>query len=182
MLIVLIVLMSDVLLCAGWYGWQRWQALDTDRQLAAARERWDRRPFASYHMQVQRSGMPLMCQQDVEITDEQIITVLNDTCQRSLPTVSDLFREIAQRDQQADLMMMILSVDQRPCSRSVDAAVVYHPELGYPQQIDLRVESRINWLSPVFWQFFVQTWGMPPLCQWTMTSQTRVTLQPLDNR
>jgi hypothetical protein len=138
------------------------QAVD----LAAARARWQARPFTAYRLTLTRyaPGPPGGCQQDLIIRDEQVAEVIRNECQRYRDpmTISDLFTSI-ESDPQHITMMSGLDPCQvgNDCRRVREVQVVYDPLLGYPHMLRVTERLEANWWHPATWQH-VFAHGSPP--------------------
>jgi hypothetical protein len=134
--------------------------------LAAARARWQARPFTAYRMTLTlyEPGPPGGCQQALVIRNEQVAEVIRDECQRYRDpmTISDLFTSIAP-DPQHITMMSGLDPCQvgNDCRRVREVQVVYDPLLGYPHMLRVTEQHRPNWWHPFTWQHILAH-GSPP--------------------
>jgi hypothetical protein len=179
MVAAVLVLLGCLLLPGGCYAWYAWQSRSTQGQLAAARARWAARPFVNYRMVVNTASPHWQCHQDVDVTREQMVTVREDSCGRSLPTVSRLFDEIDTIQEQADMQAALMSSDQRACYRSSRVMARYDTLHGYPQHIEWRFASHLDWASPALWQHLWATGALPSCNTWTMQGWLHVHVQPL---
>lgn len=172
-------LLGFLLLTIGWYAWVSWHTWSTQGQLATARARWAARPFVNYRLVVDTASPHWQCHQDVDVTREQMVTVREDSCGRSLPTVKRLFDEIDKIQERADMQAMLMSVDQRACYRSSQVTARYDALLGYPQHIEWRFASHLDWASPALWQHLWATGALPSCNNWAMQGRLHVHVQPL---
>lgn len=120
------------------------------RDLAAARARWQARPFGAYRLTLTlyEPAPPGGCRQELIIHDEQVVEVIADGCTRFKDpmTVRNLFT-IIEPDPQYTTMRTALD----PCNVGAECVRVkkiqatYHPQLGYPQTMVVRYRLQANW-------------------------------------
>jgi hypothetical protein len=123
------------------------------RALADARNRWFAQPVAHYRL-VMRA--PSWCRLDVEIQDERVVHVFENSCPTSPRTVTGLFDMIAQLDRTADTVFCAPRGCECTEVRYIQAT--YDAQLGFPLTIRLRRERQTNW--PNLWRFMVSH-GLP---------------------
>jgi hypothetical protein len=163
---LLLLLLLLVSIGGGWWFFATRpspQAAD----LAAARARWQARPFTAYRLTLtlyEPAGPPGGCQQEFVIRDEQVAEVIRDECQRyrNSMTVSDLFTILEPHPEYATSMTIKgFCTVGRECLRVREVQVFYDPVLGYPRT--LRVTERLapNWWHPATWQYILEH-GRPP--------------------
>jgi hypothetical protein len=117
------------------------------RELDAARSRWAARPFSHYRLVIEY-GQLRYCRQSVEVADEQVVAILENTCSEPTPTVTDLFERI-ERD--------IATVSGRcgpngcGCDGTIGVSAAYDPTLGYPQHKEVQLRPRDRWRFPDYW-------------------------------
>lgn len=168
-------------LVAALYGWSHWQTRATEHALAAARARWDARPFTGYLLVVERSEPPLPpCEQAAQIVDEQVRIIQRNTCQRSPQTVTELFDTIMRREPAINFQALIASSLKPECQESADVDVRYHPTLGYPEHIHSRFASHPAWLRWELWQYVWDTGGQLPTCSFTGSRERTITVRSLN--
>ncbi len=134
--------------------------------LAAARARWQARPFSAYRLTltIYEPGPPGGCQQELVIRDEQVARVIRNACQRYRDpmTVSDLFTSIAADPQRITMMSGLDSCQVGSvCLRVREVQVTYDSLLGYPHMLRVTEQNRPNWRHPATWQHLLQH-GRPP--------------------
>jgi Family of unknown function (DUF6174) len=121
--------------------------LDT-LELSAARSRWATRPFSHYRLDL-KYGVLEYCKQSIEIKDEQIVAVFQNTCAEPVPTVNDLFDRI-ERD------ITVLSGHCGPngcaCDGTIVVSATYDPQFGYPHSKRVDLDSAARWRFPDYWQ------------------------------
>jgi len=117
-------------------------------ELSAARSRWAMRPFSHYRLDLEY-GMLRYCRQSVEIKDERVVAVLQNTCARPAPTVNELFDRI-ERD------LMALSGNCGPngcaCDGTIVVSATYDAQLGYPHSKRVALDSVARWRFPDYWR------------------------------
>ena len=117
-------------------------------ELSAARSRWAMRPFSHYRLDL-KYGMLGYCKQSIEIKDEQVVAVLQNTCVEPAPTVNDLFDRI-ERD--------ITALDGHcgpngcACDGTIVVSATYDPQLGYPHSKRVDLDPAARWRFPDYWQ------------------------------
>ena len=123
------------------------------QRLADAENRWLARAVTHYRLVMQA---PSWCRLDVEIRNEQVVQVFENSCPAAPRTVSNLFEQIRQLDSTANLAFCAPKGCE--CTEVRFAEAVYDQELGFPRSIQLRRQRQTNWRE--FWRFFVAH-GMP---------------------
>jgi hypothetical protein len=123
------------------------------RQLAEARDLWLSRSVPHYRL-VMRA--PSWCRLDVEIQDERVVHVFENSCPTSPRTVTGLFDMIAQLDQTADTIFCAPRGCE--CTEVRYIRATYDAEMGFPRTIRLRRERQTNW--PNLWDYMVSH-GLP---------------------
>jgi hypothetical protein len=123
------------------------------RQLADARNRWFARPLPHYRL-VMRA--PSWCRLDVEIQDERVVHVFENTCPTSPRTVTGLFDMIAQLDSTAGTVFCAPRGCE--CTEVRYIRATYDAQLGFPTTIRLRRERQANWRN--VWRFMMSH-GLP---------------------
>jgi hypothetical protein len=131
------------------------QPLLAHTQYEQARERWAARPFGNYRL-VAQDGQ---CTYNVLVRNGQVNAGLSDGCVFRARTIDTLFM-IIERNRQLNTVC-----GQRGCLCQVLTRVraAYHPEYGYPTQIQIAAEQYPNWSSPDVWRSMLAT-GRVPAC------------------
>jgi hypothetical protein len=124
-------------------------------RLAQAKDRWSVLAPAHYRLVMQA---PSWCRLDVEIKNERIIHIFQNTCPESARTVSGLFDLIKQLD--GDSLTLYCAPDGCECTETRSIQAVYDNTLGAPREIRLRRQRAPNW--PELWSYMRQR-GLP-LC------------------
>lgn len=127
-----------------------------ERAIAAAEARWRTHGFAHYVMTLEE----LNCTVEVEVADRRVVRVTQlERCQRDGRTVEDLFA-VARRDGDTGMRCITLGC---ACDDRLSVESAFHPLLGYPTRLYIRIEARPNWWHPDAWRYFL-TQGRPPAC------------------
>lgn len=113
----------------------------SQHQLAQAQKNWQTQAISHYRLKINYSA-PDNCQQEVEIKNEKVIAIKQNTC-ASIPalTVTDLFQEIAS------------SADSQKCGPNgcacdgpVSVNATYDNKFGYPRQLEISLAHQKRWL------------------------------------
>jgi hypothetical protein len=127
-----------------------------ERAIAAADARWRTHGFAHYVMTLEE----LNCTVEVEVADERVVRVTQlERCQRDGRTVEDLFA-VARRDGDTGMRCITLGC---ACDDRLSVESAFHPLLGYPIRLYIRIEARPNWWHPDAWRYLLMH-GRPPAC------------------
>jgi len=151
-------LISAVVLLAGWvamslFGARTPSAIARTESWEQAQRRWAARSFTHYRMVMQA---PSWCRMDLEIQDERVVTVHQNTCPSAPQTVTELFTLVKRLDSLAD--RTYCAPDGCECTEQRFANAVYDAQLGFPQTISLRRIRAMNW--PELWHH-LRTHGLP---------------------
>jgi hypothetical protein len=122
-------------------------------RLAEAESRWLSQAVTHYRMVLHA---PSWCRLDVEIRNERVVKVYENSCPSAPRTVTSLFELIKQLDSHADAIFCAPRGCECTEVRFVQA--VYDEQLGFPRAIRLRRQRETNW--PELWHFFVRH-GLP---------------------
>lgn len=134
-------------------GWQRSPAAEFNRARAA----WQRNAVAHYRLVIERPQ--IWCQQDVEVQNEQIVTVIENNCPIESLTVSMLYDRIADLDGlQTDAF---LPVNLCTCRSELQARVRYDPDLSYPIGVTITEVREVNWRELSCWQALLRQEELP---------------------
>jgi hypothetical protein len=124
-------------------------ALSGADELARGRARWQARPFARYRLVTELFGGMRACRQDVEILNERVVQVFENTCPRSAVTVTNLFLEI-------DRFELIVGGRCGPngceCDGSIEVDASFDPALGYPKAFHVRSRPAERWRYLSYWR------------------------------
>ena len=122
-------------------------------ELSAAQERWDAHPLAHYLLTVEREqAAKRKCHQRIEVLNEEIIRVLDNSCSTPLMTITGLFGMLQQNLSPDDC------ADRCQCMKPYRMSPLYDRDLGYPS-ITLLVPI-IPFAEPVDAEFWGQAPGM----------------------
>jgi hypothetical protein len=122
--------------------------------LAAARERWDTRPFASYRILVND-----ICEKLVTVDGARVVdsSATNVRCEMRGRSIDELFALISR-----DNTVTAECVSRHClCDDVMSVSATYDPQLGYPRSIEVRVGTRPNAARFVYWQELWKTWQWP---------------------
>ena len=111
------------------------------RAFEAAKAKWQADPLTHYRIKVRSSGGTRMCEQDIEVRDEQVIRTYGDTCRNGqVFTISRLFATLD------DLIPRTTRWANRYQCDVWMSRSTYDPQWGFPTLIDVRMEvvSPIN--------------------------------------
>lgn len=135
----------------------------TDRQLAAARQRWQLHGFSAYRLTVNEETESSSCRQSLEIQNERVRSVLLNECGRPASwTVPNLFTWTAQpgRFDSRCYPSGVTCV----CYMVFSTQAIYNPDLGYPQRVTYQWRLIPNLAHPRHWQRLLLL-GALPECQ-----------------
>ena len=114
-----------------------------DKQFTAATTRWESRSFSHYRLVMQAPGW---CRVDVEVRDEQVVAIFQNTCPIGVRTVTGLFELIKQLDGNPETRHCAPA--GCGCIEVQFAQVVYDDQFGFPRTTQLRRQREPNW--PLF--------------------------------
>jgi hypothetical protein len=165
----LVLALGAVVVGAVWYAAERLPRLVAQRQLAAASENWANRPFTRYRMELEHSNFARRpprhaCFQHIEVSGNQVVRVLENTCVEEPKTVDDLLRHIREGRPYINTWSLLRSSLHLGCADTTRVYISYHPTLGYPQEITTHQLSVPNWGAPDFWGEMIRTRGLPHAC------------------
>jgi hypothetical protein len=127
-----------------------------EQHITAAEARWRTHGFAHYVMLLEE----LNCMVEIEVSGGRVVQVKPlERCQRDGRTVEDLFA-LARRDGDTGMRCITLGC---ACDDRLSVESVFHPHLGYPTSIYVRIEAQPNWQHPDAWRYLI-THGRPPAC------------------
>ena len=117
-------------------------------ELDVARNRWATRPFSHYRLVVEYGALRY-CRQDVEINDERVVAVLENTCTEPIPTVTELFDRI-ERD--ITTKSGHCGPNGCACDGTIRVIALYDAQLGYPIHKEIELSPRDRWYYPDYWK------------------------------
>lgn len=112
-----------------------------------ARERWEARPFDEYRM-VMRIDALTQCDVETHVVDETVVAVTSNDpgCEQEFAvSVTDLFNRLDTMDPRA------CGPNGCACDGPIGADVDYHPTLGYPTRLEIRLQPERRWTYPEYW-------------------------------
>ncbi|MDX2214088.1 MAG: DUF6174 domain-containing protein [Oculatellaceae cyanobacterium bins.114] len=129
-----------------------YQRVAPSQQFKHAQQHWNTHKPDRYRLMVKYQTLSDLpgCEQAVEVQQEAIARVLQDTCQNQLNlvppmTVSDIFvRFYPQATEQT------CGPNGCQCDGVIRVHATYDHQLGYPRQIESRLER--DWFNPLHWQ------------------------------
>ncbi len=151
-------LIAIAALCVLWasvgiFGARTPSAAAREESWEQAQRRWAARPFTHYRVVMQA---PSWCQMDLEIQNERVINVFQNSCPSPPHSIDELFTIVKRLDSQAD--RVYCAPDGCECTEQRFANTVYDEQLGFPRQISLRRMRATNW--PELWHHLT-THGLP---------------------
>jgi hypothetical protein len=110
-------------------------------QLIAAKQKWQKNAVSHYRLTLNYSELN-DCQLKVEIKNGKVISRQKNTCSTipSVQTVTDLFQHIESANNQK------CGPNGCACDGPLAVDVVYDSQLGYPRQIQMRLQPQKRWL------------------------------------
>ena len=145
-------------------------------EFAAARARWDARPFTSYRLVVQEQTEASSCRQASEIRAEKIDRVLENRCVRLASwTVSNLFLWAEQAS--AVPSRCYPSAVTCVCYKISSLRANYDSVLGYPHSVTQAWSLRLNWTYLPHWQRLWRTGELPTCANIARLRAGHVTIQ-----
>jgi hypothetical protein len=97
-------------------------------ELNAARQRWARRSFSHYRMVLEYGEMGY-CRQSIDVKDQHVVTLLQNTCSQPAPTVEELFDRI---EQDIRRLNGRCGTNGCGCDGTFVVSATYDSQLGYP--------------------------------------------------
>jgi hypothetical protein len=143
---------------------------DSEQTLASAKNRWTASSTSHYRLSFSQEysspGGRRRCGQVVEVHDDTVVAVLQNSCDFPGWTVTQLFRQIG-------VVRSIPCVLYGcACDLVSNERIVYDPGLGYPRTIGASWMVRPNWSNPDYWKLMWST-GKPPRCAASDTGFSR---------
>ncbi|BAY38830.1 hypothetical protein NIES2111_31790 [Nostoc sp. NIES-2111] len=110
-------------------------------KLETAQKNWNRKNISHYRLTINYSS-PNNCQQEVEIKDDKIISVKQNTCISIPPsTVTELFKQI-----EAIADAKECGPNGCACDGTLGVDADYNPQFGYPLRVTTRLQPQKRWL------------------------------------
>lgn len=127
-----------------------------ERDITAAESRWRTNGFTHYVMILEE----LNCTIKIEVINRRVVRVTQlERCQRDGRTIEDLFA-LARRDGDTGMRCIVLGC---ACDDRLSVRSTFHPLLGYPTSIYVRIEAQPNWQHLDAWRYLIMH-GRPPAC------------------
>jgi hypothetical protein len=117
-------------------------------ELRAARGRWAALKLAHYRLDL-RYGALGYCRQSVEVKDERVVAVLENTCSEPAPTVNGLFDQI---ERTINTSQGRCGPNGCDCDGTISVIAEYDPRMGYPRTKGIALEPLARWRYPDYWK------------------------------
>lgn len=127
----------------GWLIWPS-SAWARSQERAEAEQRWARRPFGHYRLEISDKR----CPQRIEIRNERVVRVDPNRCDAPPRSITDLF-DLIRRDETVSYPCILAGCI---CDDIIRVRASYDPQLGYPTRIIVRIRAEPNWRHPDFWR------------------------------
>lgn len=133
-----------------------------DYDLQAAIARWQARPLGHYQLDTTDVLGSRTCNQSVEVRDEQLVRVIDNTCQYpNLWAVSWLFHHTSRALAPPNTCALLDPVAGCICRTTAEVAVEYDPAYGYPRVIVVRPTWQAAWQGSGYWWYTLQHGALP---------------------
>lgn len=120
-----------------------------DREIARAEALWRDQHFTHYVMTIDE----LNCIFEVEVQDGRAVRITPaERCQRDARTVEELF-DMTRRDGDTGMRCITLGC---ACDDKIAVESSFHPRLGYPTRIYVRIAAEPNWSHPDSWRYLME--------------------------
>ncbi|MBD2346049.1 DUF6174 domain-containing protein [Anabaena subtropica] len=111
------------------------------KQLEVAQENWLKQGISHYRLTLHYSS-PDRCQKQVEIKDEKVIAVTENTCTTLSPlTITELFQEI-----EPIAKGKKCGPNGCACDGTIGLDASYDPQFGYPRRVAIKLQPERRWL------------------------------------
>jgi hypothetical protein len=117
-------------------------------ELRAARGRWAASKLTHYRLDL-RYGVLGYCSQSIEVKDERIVAVLENSCSEPAPTVDGLFDQIEHAITTSQGRCGPNGCD---CDGTISVIAEYDPRMGYPHTKGIALEPLARWRYPDYWK------------------------------
>jgi len=117
-------------------------------ELRAARGRWAASKLAHYQLDL-RYGALGYCRQSIEVKDERIVAVLENSCSEPVPTVDGLFDQI---ERAINTSQGRCGPNGCDCDGTISVIAEYDPRMGYPRTKGIALEPLARWRYPDYWK------------------------------
>jgi hypothetical protein len=129
-------------------------------EVRAAQRRWEQGRPAHYQLRIEetyrRAYMEARCTQEIEVRDEAVAAVIQNTCPSPPQTVTRLFQQLQQSVEPVTCITFGCACDFVGTPRAE-----YDPHLHHPARISLRWATVPNWQHADFWRALWQLRTMP---------------------
>ncbi|WP_066424138.1 DUF6174 domain-containing protein [Anabaena sp. 4-3] len=110
-------------------------------QLAQAKKNWTTQAVNHYRLKINYTA-PDNCQQELEIKNEKVIAISQNTCTNTPPlTVTKLFQEIATLTDSQQC-----GPNGCACDGTMSVHATYDNKFGYPSQLEISLAPEKRWL------------------------------------
>jgi hypothetical protein len=117
-------------------------------ELRAARGRWAALKLAHYRLDLQYGALGY-CRQSIEVKDERVVAVLENTCSEPAPTVNGLFDQI---ERTINTSQGRCGPNGCDCDGTISVVAEYDPRMGYPRTKGITLEPLARWRYPEYWK------------------------------
>lgn len=142
-----------IIVVLGIWRWQGGGERAASEERASAEARWTQRGFGHYQLTLTDKG----CTQVIEVRRERVVDVASNRCEPPPRSVTDLFALIRRNG-----TVSTPCIAQRcACDDVLTVTAMYHPQLGYPQAIDVSVASQPNPRHADYWRAAASNLKLP---------------------
>jgi hypothetical protein len=124
-----------------------------ERALLQAEQRWSKRTFGNYHIEV----VDKRCAQRIDVRNEKVLKVAPNRCDAPPRAVSDLFTLIRRSGEVTTACIF----QGCACSDVLIVEATYHAQLGYPDRLIVRMKAEPNWRHVDYWKRAVKIRSLP---------------------
>ena len=117
-------------------------------ELRAARGRWAALKLAHYRLDLQYGALGY-CHQSIEVKDERVVAVLENTCSEPAPTVSGLFDQI---ERTINTSQGRCGPNGCDCDGTISVIAEYDPRMGFPRTKGIALVPLARWRYPDYWK------------------------------
>jgi hypothetical protein len=118
-------------------------------ELRAARSRWAARHLSHYRMDL-KYGTLGYCRQSIEVKEERVVAVLENTCSAPAPTVNQLFDQI---ERSIKTTHGRCGPNGCACDGTISVIAEYDARMGYPRTKGIALEPVTRWRYPDYWKY-----------------------------
>jgi hypothetical protein len=117
-------------------------------ELRAARGRWAAARLAHYRLDL-RYGALGYCRQSIEVKDDRVVAVLEDSCSEPAPTVDGLFDQI---ERAINTSQGRCGPNGCDCDGTMSVVAEYDARTGYPRTKGIVLDPLARWRYPEYWK------------------------------